>query len=315
MSGRGRLVPRTFAVIVSAGILAGGVLWMASDPRPVVSIAAYDALEAGGDRERGRLVFYAGGCASCHKTPGQEDHLKLGGGRALASPFGTFYAPNISPNQTDGIGNWKVGDLANALLAGVSPSGSHYYPAFPYPSFAHMRMDDIRDLMAFLRSLEPVAGRAPEHQLPFPFTIRRGIGLWKAMYFRSGPLLDEPSHTAAWNRGRYLVDALGHCAECHSPRNVIGAIIDNQRFAGGPNLEGKGLVPNITPHPNGIASWSSADIVEALTTGLTPTYDSLGGSMAEVIRNTAQLPESDRQAIAEYVRSLPPRAGLPKKSR
>jgi mono/diheme cytochrome c family protein len=309
------VVVRRFVVAIAiVGVIAAAALWLSSSPRAAVSPTDYAALEAGGDRDRGKLVFDAAGCASCHATPGQEDRLRLGGGRRLNSPFGTFYVPNISPDPNDGIGTWKVGDLANAMLAGTSPAGTHYYPAFPYTSFAHMRMDDIRDLMAYLRNLPPVAGKAPDHALSFPFNIRRGLGLWKLLFFRRGPLPEQPARGQSWNRGHYLVDALGHCAECHSPRNFLGGIIESERFAGGPNLEGKGNVPNITPDKTGIGSWSKSDLVGALTTGLTPTYDSLGSSMAEVVRNTAQLPESDRQAIADYLLSLPPRAATPKKT-
>ncbi len=308
------MVRRLVVAIAVVLVLAAAALWVSSSPRAAVSAADYAGLEAGGDRDRGKLVFDAAGCASCHATPGQEDRLKLGGGRALSSPFGTFYVPNISPDPNDGIGKWKVGDLANALLAGVSPDGSHYYPAFPYTSFTHMRMEDIRDLMAYLRSLSPVTGKAPDHVLSFPFNLRRGLGLWKLLFFSPGALPEDPARGPSWNRGHYLVEALGHCAECHSPRNFLGALIESERLAGGPNLEGKGNVPNITPDKSGIGSWSKSDLVEALTTGLTPTYDSLGGSMAEVVRNTAQLPESDRQAIADYILSLPPRAAVPKKT-
>jgi mono/diheme cytochrome c family protein len=178
-----------------------------------------------------------------------------------------------------------------------------------------MRMDDIRDLMAYLRSLAAVSGKAPDHALSFPFGIRRALGLWKLLFFHPGALPEDPARGPSWNRGHYLVEALGHCAECHSPRNLLGGIIENDRFAGGPNLEGKGNVPNITPDKSGISSWSASDVVEALTTGLTPTYDSLGGSMAAVVRNTSQLPASDRQAIADYILSLPPRpAAVPKKT-
>jgi mono/diheme cytochrome c family protein len=307
-------VRRRIAALVSVGVLAAAALWVLSGPRPAISASDFAALEVGGDRDRGKIVFDAADCSSCHATPGQEDRLNLGGGRALNSPFGTFYVPNISPDLTDGIGSWKVGDLANALLAGVSPWGGHYYPAFPYTSFAQMRMDDIRDLMAYLRSLSPVAAKAPDHALSFPFNIRRGLGLWKLLFFRPAALPDDPAREPTWNRGRYLVEALGHCAECHSPRNFLGAIVESERFAGGPNLEGKGNVPNITPDKSGIGSWSKSDVVEALTTGLTPTYDSLGGSMVAVVRNTAELPESDRQAIADYVLSLPPRAATPKQN-
>lgn len=254
---------------------------------------------------RGKRIFDAGQCASCHASPGQPDRLRLGGGLALGSPFGNFYPPNISPDPRDGIGRWQGIDLANALMSGVSPEGQHYYPALPYVSYARMRAEDVRDLMAYLRSLPPVSGRTPPHALPFPLTIRRGVGLWKLLFLDSTPIVDDASRDPQWNRGRYLVEALAHCAECHSPRNLFYAVKSSARFAGGPDQEGTGYIPNITPHA--IGAWSEDQLVEILTSGRTPDLRVVGSSMDDVVRNMAALPEEDRRAIAVFIRALPPR--------
>ncbi len=286
-------------------VLAAGLstLWVLSDATPRFN--AEDNRIPAGDAARGKLVFIAADCASCHARPGQPDRLRLGGGLSLASPFGTFRVPNISPDPVDGIGTWSVTDLANALIAGVSPEHKHYYPAFPYPSYTGMALQDVADLYAYLRTLPPVAGRAPPHDLPLIFRYRRMIAGWKWLFFREGrsaaSLTGEPVH----DRGAYLVEVLGHCADCHSTRNVLGAIKPKTRFAGGPDPEGTGFVPNITP--DGIGDWSEDDIVRALTTGDTPNHGRLGSSMTDVVANTASLPESDRRAIARYIKSLPAR--------
>ena len=288
--------------------------WMLSAPRPVVA-AVSPTLEAGGDAERGMLFFNAGGCASCHATPGQDDRLKLGGGLELKSPFGTFIAPNISSHEADGIGAWKVADLVNAMQAGVSPSGEHYYPAFPYTTYANARVEDIRDLMAYLRTLPPVAGKAPAHRIAFPFNIRRGLGLWKLASPQPRPLPPDDGQSAEWNRGRYLTEAFGHCAECHSARDFKGTIIADFRYAGGADLEGTGWVPNITQHGDGVAEWSVKDIAWMLKSGDTPDGDVVGGSMKSVVKNMAQLPDADRNAIAAYIKTLPARSSPPKPSK
>jgi mono/diheme cytochrome c family protein len=292
-----------------AAVGLGLACWILSAPRPAFAQSEAAALELPGDVGRGRIVFDAGQCASCHASPGQSDRLRLGGGLRLASPFGIFRVPNISPDPDDGIGRWRTMDLANALLSGVSPSGQHYYPAFPYTSFAHMRTEDVRDLMAYLRTLPAVHGRPPPHELSFPFTIRRAIGLWKRLYFDRRPIGDDPARSGAWNRGHYLVEALAHCSECHSSRNAFGAIRGKTRFAGGPDPEGAGFASNITPAA--IGTWSEADIATTLTTGRTPELRYVGSSMADVVANLAMLPQSDRDAIASYVKSLPPRPTPP----
>ncbi len=301
--------PRTLLVLALAACAIAG--WALTAPHPA-AIANVAALEGSGDAQRGKVFFDAGGCASCHATPGQDDRLKLGGGLELKSPFGSFIAPNISSHPKDGIGAWKVADLIYAMQTGVSPSGQHYYPAFPYTTYARAKLADIADLMAYLRTLTPVAGKAPDHKLDFPFNVRRGIGFWKLVNFSPRPLSNDFTHDASWNRGRYLTEAFGHCAECHSTRDVTGAINEAYRYAGGVDMEGGGWVPNITQHKGGIADWSAKDIAWMLKSGDTPEGDVVGGSMKSVVKNMAQLSDDDRDAIALYIKSLPARASGPK---
>jgi mono/diheme cytochrome c family protein len=292
--------------LCTGAALAG---WVLSAPHPRFAEGDAQVLEQPGDADRGRIVFAAADCGSCHASPGQTDRLRLGGGLAIASPFGIFRAPNISPDPDMGIGRWRTIDLANALLSGVAPSGQHLYPALPYTSYAGMSVGDIRDLMAFLRTLQPVAGRPPDHELAFPFKVRRSIGLWKLLFFRPSPIQPDPQRQQSWNRGRYLVEAMTHCAECHSSRNAFGAIKASTRFAGGPDQEGVGYVPNLTP--DHLGRWSAEDIADMLKTGYTPDLRFVGSSMADVVLNTASLPDSDRAAIAEYIKSLPSRPTPP----
>ncbi len=295
---------RLFLALLGICLAGIAAVWAVTEPH--APFAPSDPqLKGTGDPERGRLVFAAGDCASCHATPGQSDRLQLGGGLALASPYGTFRVPNISPDPADGIGSWNTSDLANAMIGGVSPRRTHYYPVFPYPSFTGMRPEDIRDLMAYLRTLPPVTGRPPPHDLFLLFRIRRFVGLWKILFFREGGSETARSGDAVRDRGEYLVETLSHCAECHSSRNVFGAIKPQTRFAGGPDPEGTGFVPNITSAR--IGNWSEADIAEMLKSAKTPDHGRVGSSMSEVVTNTAMLPQSDRDAIARYVKSLPAR--------
>jgi mono/diheme cytochrome c family protein len=302
---------RFFLVGIIAVAAAFGVYWWltATALVPAVTQGAFTP-----DLANGQTTFNAGGCSSCHAAPGQPDRLKLGGGLAIPSPFGTFYAPNISPDPADGIGRWSEAQFVNAVTKGVSPSGFHYFPAFPYTSYQRARVADIRDLFAYLKTLAPVAGKVRDHDVPFPFNIRRNIGIWKLLFMDGKPFTPDLARPAQWNRGAYLVNSLGHCAECHSPRNFLGGIVTAQRFAGGPDPEGEGWVPNITQ--KGLGDWSEKDIAYFLETGQTPDGDSAGGSMVRVIRNTSQLSAEDRAAIADYVKSLPPVDGpsRPKKA-
>src|SRR5579864_4892954 len=284
--------------IAAAGFAA---FWWLTEPPPVIPVTEPSH---GPNLANGQTVFNAGGCASCHAVPNQPDRLRLGGGLAILSPFGTFYAPNISPDESDGIGGWTEAQFVTAVTKGVSPQSTHYFPAFPYTSYAHARIVDIRDLFAYLKTLEPVSGKVRDHDLPFPFNIRRNVGIWKLMFFDDRPFAPDTSRSPQWNRGAYLAGSLGHCAECHSPRNFLGGIVAAQRFAGGPNPEGEGWVPNITQ--KGIGDWSAKDIADFLETGDMPDGDSAGGSMVRVIKNTSQLPPEDRADIADYLKSLPP---------
>lgn len=260
------------------------------------------------DPDRGQRLFWAGGCASCHAAAGArgDEELKLGGGLALVTPFGTFRAPNISPDAETGIGDWTGTDFANALLNGVSPSGRHYYPAFPYTSYARMSVGDVADLWAYMRTLPPVSRVNEPHDLPFPFNISRGIGLWKLLHLSPAPVVAVDESDARLALGRYLVEGPGHCGECHTPRDFSGGIDKARWLGGGPAPEGEGQVPNITPDPAGIGSWSEADIVFALETGLTPKYEAFGGAMVAVQRNMARLTPQDREAIAAYLKAVPP---------
>jgi mono/diheme cytochrome c family protein len=296
------MLKKLLALILIAAIVGLGVYWLVTKPA-VVSASALPAYTA--NVENGKTMFDAGGCVSCHASD-KETRTILGGGMALPSPFGTFYVPNISQNPVDGIGRWSEADFVTAMTKGTSPSGKHYFPAFPYPSYAKMKREDVRDLFAYMKTLPQAAGKVREHDVPFPFNIRRNVGGWKFLFFDDKPFVADTTKSPQWNRGAYLVNGPGHCAECHSPRNALGGIVASQRFAGGPNPEGEGWVPNITP--KGL-DWSDKDIAYFLESGMTPEGDSAGGSMTRVIANMAQLSADDRLAIAVYLKSLPPVEG------
>ena len=298
---------RIYPGLVLAAAAAFGIYgWLTATPMAsAVTAPAYTP-----DLANGLTTFNAAGCSSCHAVPGQPDRTKLGGGLAIPSPFGTFYAPNISPDPADGIGRWSEAEFVRAVMQGISPAGYHYFPAFPYTSYAHAKVEDIRDLFAYLKTLTPVPGKVRDHAVPFPFDIRRNIGIWKLLFMDGKPFMKDAARPAGWNRGAYLVNSLGHCAECHSPRNFLGGIVANKRFAGGPDPEGQGWVSNITQ--KGIGDWSEKDIAYFLQTGELPEGDAAGGSMARVIKNTSQLSPEDRAAMAEYLKSLPAVEGPPR---
>ena len=291
-------------LVVVAGVIGLAVFWFVTIPAtlPASALGAHQV-----NADNGRTMFFAGGCASCHATPGQDDKLRLGGGFGLKSPFGTFYAPNISSEQKDGIGAWTEMQFANAMLKGTSPQNTHYFPAFPFTSYHLMTLPDVRDLYAHMKTLPAVQGKARAHDVPFPFNQRRPLGGWKLLFFDDSPFKPDASKSAQWNRGAYLVNGPGHCAECHSPRNILGGIKSGQRFSGGPNPEGEGWVPNITQAR--LKDWSQDDFEYLLESGMTPDGDSVGSNMSAVIRNTSQLSNEDRAAMAAYLKSLPPVQG------
>jgi mono/diheme cytochrome c family protein len=292
---------RFLLAIVLLGLAGAVAFWFVTKPQV---IAASELPAHKPNLDNGKVMFFAGGCTSCHAIPKEEDRTRLGGGMELKSPFGSFYPPNISPHPKDGIGSWTEAQFVTAMVKGTSPDGRHYFPSFPYTSYQRMTLADLRDMFAFIKTLQPVEGRVRDHDVRFPFNLRLALGGWKWLHLDGDRFTPDPNRPVDWNRGAYLVRGPGHCAECHSPRNLLGAIVEERRFAGGPNPEGEGTIPNITQHS--LKDYSDKDILEILTTGMNPDGDNVGGSMAAVVRNTAQLPQSDRAAIATYIKSLPP---------
>jgi mono/diheme cytochrome c family protein len=287
------------ALLVLAA-LGGAVFWVVTIPA-TVSASALPAYSP--DVANGKTMFHAGGCSSCHATPKEEDRTRLGGGLELKSPYGSFYVPNISSDPNDGIGGWTEAQFVTAMWKGTSPDGRHYFPAFPYTSYQRMKLADVRDLFAYLKTLPAVAGKVRDHDVRFPFNTRRTLGGWKLLFLDGRPFTPNPAHNEQWNRGAYLANGPSHCAECHSPRNALGAIVEAQRFAGGPSPDGEGMIPNITQA--GIGNYSAGDIEEILATGNNPDGDTVGGDMAAVVRNTGQLAKEERAAMAAYIKSLP----------
>lgn len=254
----------------------------------------------------GERIYRLAGCENCH-TDREHHGEPLAGGRQLSTPLGTFYTPNITPDRDTGIGHWSEGDFRRALRQGVSPSGNHYYPSFPYTSYSLLSDSDIHLLWEYLRHAKPVHLANKPHELPWYLRFRRALAFWKWLYFEPGPYQDATKQSVEWNRGAYLVGGAGHCGECHTPRNVLGGFRKGRYLAG----EAKGvegfLVPNITPDRQyGIGNWSQSDIVQYLATGLRPDGDSAGCLMAEVIdHGLKHLPEGDLRAIAIYIKAQP----------
>jgi mono/diheme cytochrome c family protein len=292
-------------LLVLVALIGAAAFWYVTAPQRV---AASTLAPHTPNLDNGKTMFLVGGCASCHATPNQEDKTRLGGGLGLKSPFGTFFTPNISPDRKEGIGGWSEADFVTAMWKGTAPDGSHYYPAFPYTSYQRMKLEDVRDLFAYLKTLPPVEGKPRDHDLAFHLKVRRLLGGWNFLFLDGQQFKPDPSKSEEWNRGAYLVNGPGHCAECHSPRNVFGAIIARERFAGGPDPEGgDGWVPNITPA--GIGDYSQRDIERILETGDMPDGDSVGGAMTAVVDNVSKISAADRAAIALYLKSLPPVEG------
>ena len=300
-----RRIVRISAALVAALVIAG---WWLTSPQ---TFSAADLPDHEPDPVAGERVFWAGGCASCHATPVDgsratgDAKLRLGGGAELDTPYGIFRVPNISPHDTNGIGGWSMLDFVNAMQRGVSPDGRHYYPSFPFTSYARMRTEDVMDLKAYLDALPAVEARPEEHALNFPWTVRRGIGLWKRLYLDEAPVLDFGDADPAVARGQYLVEGAGHCGECHTSRDGFGGLQAGRWLAGAEAAEGGGRVPNITPAAKTLSGWSAGDISYYLESGFTPDFDTVGGTMVAVQENMAKLPKADRDAIAAYLKSIP----------
>ena len=265
--------------------------------------AAITSSFAQGDAKRGEYLVKAGGCLGCH-TEDKKDAVPFAGGRALKTPFGTFFGPNITPHPQAGIGRWSEADFMRAMRHGTRPDGANYFPAFPYPSFTKIADSDLRDLWAHLRTLPPSAQASRQHDLWLFFGWRFLVTVWKWLYFTPGPFVNVPGVTEAVNRGAYLVQALGHCGECHTPRNFLGGPKTSRYLAGGKSPEGKD-VPNLTP--TRLKKWRDVDFKEFLVNGVNSEGDVPAEAMGEVIRNTtSQLTPEDLAALVAYLRSLPP---------
>ena len=278
--------------IIFGAALAVAAYLALSHQSPKFDIALED-IKA--DPTNGEYVFTASGCASCHIEKGSQKKFILAGGQAFISPFGTFYAPNVSMSIENGIGAWTRAQFVTAVRSGLSPEGKHYFPAFPYNSYAKMTNQDVVDLWSFWQTLPESENESLTHKIMWPFSIRRNIGIWKVLFQDQNWVADDGT------RGTYLVEALGHCAECHTPRNSLGAMYTTKWMQGGKNPNGKGRIPAITPNQ---LNWSSEEITEYLSSGFTPSFDVAGGHMAAVVENTSKLTQEDRILIANYLINL-----------
>ena len=280
----------------------------------LVAAAAYFAPPSvvwAGDSAKGAYIFKAAGCNNCHTDPGKKGKNArpkgepLAGGRPLKTPFGTFYTPNITPSEA-GMGAWSFADFQRAIIKGVAPNGAPYYPAFPYTSYTGMTTADLDDLWTYLKSQKASDRTNQPHELKFPFNLRALMHGWRLLFFESGYTGDpDPSRSAEWQRGAYLVRVLAHCGECHTPRNLLGAMDRSRELSGNPEGPG-GKIPDLSPaNKKGVVTWSRDDLLEYLSSGMTPEGDFAGGEMAEVIdHSTGILTESDRSAIAVFVKTL-----------
>lgn len=291
---------RLIGVLAALIVIGAASGWVVSRPS---AFSQQDIARIAPDLTRGEQVFHAAGCASCHAEKGARDEarLVLKGGQRFDTPAGVFVAPNISTDPVAGIGNWDMLDIVNAVMHGTSPDGQHYYPAFPYASYAKAELSDIVSLAAYLKTLPADPSPSQPHELGFPYNIRAGTGLWKLLAMDDGWAVDV-GNDPKLQRGRYLAEALAHCGECHTPRGATQTLDKARWFAGAPNPSGEGNIPNITPAK---LSWSAADIAAYLESGFTPEFDVAGGSMASVITSMSNLSDEDRQAIAAYVKAVP----------
>jgi mono/diheme cytochrome c family protein len=254
---------------------------------------------------RGKYLFEGADCGGCHG--GDTNGAAPSGGLGLDTPFGTFRAPNITPDKQHGIGDWSQSEFKTALRHGVGRQGEYLFPVFPYTSFTKLADQDMGDLYAYLMSMPPAAVPNKPHEVSPPFGWRWVLVFWRWLFFTEGPIMAEQARGEDWNRGNYLVHAVAHCEECHTPRNFMGGLKTGSSFTG--NLGGPDgqNAPNITSDvETGIGGWSVEDIQRLLKTGMTPDSDQVGSGMKAVVRGTSKLTEADRHAIAVYLKSVPP---------
>ena len=261
------------------------------------------------DKERGKYLFNISGCKNCHTQKKDGNKLPAGGVR-IKTPFGIFYGSNITPDKEFGIGDWRDMDFLNALKKGISPTGNDYFPVFPYNSYTQLTNRDILDIKSYIFSLPPVAIKNIKHELKFPKLMRKATYFWKLLFFKEGDFEYVNQKSPNWNRGAYLVRAVAHCGECHSPRNIFGGIKNYKSLSG--NMTGLHNLsaPNITPDiATGIGNWKKSEFIDFLQSGMLPNGDFTGGKMAEVIDNFSVLKRKDTKAITDYILSLKPIKG------
>ena len=262
---------------------------------------------------RGKYLAVAGNCGACHTAP---DGQAFSGGLEFDTPFGKIYSTNITPDAETGIGKWSLAQFQQALREGVRPDGEHLYPVFPYTSFTKIADADAAALFAYLKSLPAVSARAPENDLSFPYSQRWLMSLWNKMYFTAGAYKTDAKQSADWNRGAYLVEALGHCSACHSPRNSLGAEQTDDAFTGGvynDKVPGGAVrqwsAPNLTSAPNGLGAWSAAELTAYLKTGRNASTISFGPMNDVIVNSTSRLTDGDLNAMATYLKGLAPKPG------
>jgi len=304
-----RIIKYCLSALVLACLLAAAALYWLGTRDDTSTGAAAAPAEAGRMVEQGRYLARLGNCMACHTVQGGQAYA---GGTPIPTPFGTLYGPNITPDAQTGIGSWSADDFWQALHNGKSKDGSLLYPAFPYTEYTRISRADSDALFAFLRTVEPVSQPSRPHDLAFPYNQRGLLAFWRALYFSPGVRPPEAGESQQWNRGRYLVEGLGHCAACHAPRNRLGATRAADGLAGGLIAGLDWYAPPLGNDPStGLGNWTAQDIATLLRTGMA-RHSTAGGPMAEVVLGSSQyLSEDDALAMGTYLKSLPaaPAAG------
>ena len=294
---------RRLAAIACVLAVAAFAFYALSRPEPLPASALP---RHSPDRANGEVLYHAGSCFACHKAAASAADRSLpSGGSPFKTPIGTFYPQNLTPDADTGLGRWSEADFVNAMTRGLSPDGRHYFPAFPYMAYRAMRLEDVLDLRAYLMSLPAVQAVAPRHRVPLLGFARRGVGLWKRLAFAQAPFARAAGGSDSWKRGAYLVNAPGHCGECHTPKNVLMIEDLGRHLAGGPHPGGEGKVPSLRALVARKKYKDAHDLVLALQNGEELGYEDLSsGGMGAIQANLAKLPEPDVRSIAEYLVSL-----------